>query len=221
MRETAGETEELPASGSWVSSEVSSILKCVCVSVYLQSFSSVHRGVKPHWRTVSLSLALRVETHQSSDPHIHTQTFQGGNMQTSSWMKLKRQSACGSLTNNLFIFFLSFRLKSQWFIASEENVQGRLWYNKVRSRSEATDESICSPRRFACLFFFFLRLKHYSQDINAKQSVGSSCWLLPVPLREKQGVQTTRVTFSLCKVIRKWMVFAWKWQKTREGIHSA
>lgn len=71
MRETAGETEEFPALGSWVSSEVSSILKCVCLSVYLQSFSSVHRGVKPHWRTVSLSLVLRVEIHQSSDLHIH------------------------------------------------------------------------------------------------------------------------------------------------------
>lgn len=73
MRETAGETEEFPALGSWVSSEVSSILKCVCLSVYLQSFSSVQRGVKPHWRTVSLSLALRVETHQSSDLRLHTE----------------------------------------------------------------------------------------------------------------------------------------------------
>lgn len=72
VRETAGETEGFPALGSWVSSEVSSILKCVCLSVYLQSFSSGYRGVKPHWRTVSLSLALRVETHQGSDPHIHT-----------------------------------------------------------------------------------------------------------------------------------------------------
>lgn len=157
--------------------------------------------------------------HTRAATHIHTQTFQGGNMQTGSWLKLKRQSTCGSLTNNLFIF-LSFRLKSQWFIASEGNVQGRLWYNKVRSKSEATDESICCPRRFACLFFF-LRLKHYSQDINAKQSVGSSCWLLPVPLCEKQGVQTTRVKFLLCKVIRKWVAIAWKWQKTWEGIHSA
>lgn len=115
-RETAGETEGFPALGSWVSSEVSSVFKCVCLSVYLQSLSSVRRGVNPHWLTVSLSLVQRVGTHQSSAPCTHTYFPRRKHAyQLTTGIK---ETTRGSLTNNLF--FLSFSLKSQWFVASEE-----------------------------------------------------------------------------------------------------
>lgn len=35
-RETAGETEEFPALGSWVSSEVSSVFKCVSQCLFTE-----------------------------------------------------------------------------------------------------------------------------------------------------------------------------------------
>lgn len=103
-RETAGETEGFPALGSWVSSEVSSVFKCVCLSVYLQSLSSVRRGVKPHWLTVSLSLVQRVETHQSSD--LHTHTYFPRQKHAYQLMTGIKETTCGSLTNNLFFYHL-------------------------------------------------------------------------------------------------------------------
>lgn len=87
-----------------------------------------------------------------------------------------------SLTNNLFI--LSFRLKSQWFIASEENVQGRLWYNKVKSRSELRD---ASPRSVGG-HFLCVNKALFQEYTSVTGSGGSLSHLLSAPLGEKQGV---------------------------------
>ena len=87
-----------------------------------------------------------------------------------------------SLTNNLFV--LPFRLKSQWFIASKENVQGSLGYNKKwrAGLSWAEGTSLCVS---GALFL----------GINVTEGVGLLCQFMSAPLWGKQRVRSAPVTF--------------------------